>query len=147
MAHKKRAGASGDKKAARVLSLIAAAFIVTWTPYNVLVILQAFGLSVNSHVWTFFYWLCYLNSTLNPVCYGVANETFRSTFVSILTCGKSSSRYSRNLVPMSFRQNQSCIISSRGSRTAKDPASPVPNITVTSDYTSKTTTSFTAASL
>ncbi|XP_063721267.1 muscarinic acetylcholine receptor M1-like isoform X2 [Symsagittifera roscoffensis] len=99
----RRGGPSGDRKAARVLSLIAAAFILTWTPYNVLVILQAFGLNVTPFVWTFFYWLCYLNSTLNPICYGVANETFRNTFIDILKCRKP--RRKHNAVLTSVRKN------------------------------------------
>ncbi|XP_075264787.1 uncharacterized protein LOC142356925 [Convolutriloba macropyga] len=105
---KKRGGASGDRKAARVLSLIAAAFILTWTPYNVLVILQAFGLNVTPFVWTFFYWLCYINSTLNPICYGVANETFRKTFVSILRCKKTRTKYNVVLTPVKT-SNHVCV--------------------------------------
>ena len=32
------------------------------------------------------YWLCYLNSTINPVLYALCNANFRRTYWRILTC-------------------------------------------------------------
>ena len=32
------------------------------------------------------YWLCYINSTINPVCYALCNGNFRRTYWRIVTC-------------------------------------------------------------
>lgn len=37
--------------------------------------------------WQLSYYLCYINSTLNPVCYALCNHNFRRTYKRILTCG------------------------------------------------------------
>lgn len=91
-----------ERKAAKTLSAILLTFIITWTPYNILVLLKPFtadtgaepdgtdsGTSeewVTQGMWDFFYYLCYINSTINPVCYALCNATFRMTYVRILKC-------------------------------------------------------------
>ncbi|XP_054163659.1 muscarinic acetylcholine receptor DM1-like [Oppia nitens] len=78
-----------ERKAAKTLSAILAAFVVTWTPYNVLVLIKTFSpTSVDSDGvwWQFAYSLCYINSTLNPLLYALCNRSFRNTYVRILTC-------------------------------------------------------------
>nr|XP_045588608.1 muscarinic acetylcholine receptor DM1-like [Procambarus clarkii] len=80
-----------DRKAAKTLSAILLTFIVTWTPYNVLVLLKTV-LACNAddciprQLWDFSYYLCYINSTINPMCYALCNAAFRRTYVRILTC-------------------------------------------------------------
>ncbi|KAG7176333.1 Muscarinic acetylcholine receptor DM1-like 1 [Homarus americanus] len=80
-----------DRKAAKTLSAILLTFIVTWTPYNVLVLLKTV-LACNPddciprQLWDFSYYLCYINSTINPMCYALCNAAFRRTYVRILTC-------------------------------------------------------------
>lgn len=85
---KKTQEKKADKKAAKTLSAILLTFIITWTPYNILVLLKPFTLSqpIPPHVWDFFYYLCYINSTINPMCYALCNASFRRTYLRILQC-------------------------------------------------------------
>jgi len=60
-----------DRKAAKTLSAILLAFIVTWAPYSVLVVINAvLGKEaaddyIPNLLWTFSYSLCYINSTVS----------------------------------------------------------------------------------
>lgn len=78
-----------ETKAAKTLSAILLSFIITWTPYNILVLLKPLTGCTKcfpQELWDFFYALCYINSTINPVCYALCNASFRRTYVRILTC-------------------------------------------------------------
>ncbi|RWS02783.1 muscarinic acetylcholine receptor DM1-like protein, partial [Dinothrombium tinctorium] len=84
-----------ERKAAKTLSAILLAFIITWLPYSVLVLIKNGAEEedvIPKALWDFCYYLCYINSTVNPLCYALCNATFRRTYIRILKCKWTSSK-------------------------------------------------------
>ncbi|KAM4820996.1 histamine H1 receptor [Thomomys bottae] len=74
-----------ERKAAKQLGFIMAAFILCWIPYFIFFMVIAFCKSCcNEDVHTFTIWLGYINSTLNPLIYPLCNENFKKAFKKIL---------------------------------------------------------------
>jgi len=80
------------RKALRTITIILGAFVLCWTPWHVLSMLIGFcgtgvdgsGSCVPTMLYDISYWLCYLNSPINPFCYAFVNQQFKKTFIRIL---------------------------------------------------------------
>ncbi|KFQ79655.1 Histamine H1 receptor, partial [Phaethon lepturus] len=83
--HIKGVHGNRERKAAKQLGVIMAAFILCWIPYFILFMVIAFhGHEQFSNLHMFTVWLGYVNSTLNPFLYPLCNHKFKKTFKKIL---------------------------------------------------------------
>lgn len=75
------------RKAFRTISFILGAFVICWTPYHILALVEGFCTNppcTNEYLYMFSYFLCYANSPMNPFCYALANQQFKKTFTRLL---------------------------------------------------------------
>lgn len=77
-----------ETKAAKMVALVLGAFIFTWAPLFVIMIVDIAMMkhSVNSYIYAGGVIFATLNSALNPIIYASMNSEFRDTFKAFLTC-------------------------------------------------------------
>ena len=78
---KERAALLKEHKAAKTLAIVVGGFVVCWLPFFLMYIIAPFcNCYINPHMESFFTWLGYFNSVLNPGIYALYNRDFRYSF-------------------------------------------------------------------
>uniref|UniRef100_A0A4W5PT95 Alpha-2B adrenergic receptor n=1 Tax=Hucho hucho TaxID=62062 RepID=A0A4W5PT95_9TELE len=78
----------GNKRFTFVLAVVIGVFVICWFPFFFSYSLKAIfpeTCLVPAPLFTFFFWIGYCNSCLNPVIYTIFNQDFRKAFKKILS--------------------------------------------------------------
>ncbi|XP_058246958.1 trace amine-associated receptor 13c-like [Hemibagrus wyckioides] len=75
-----------EKKAAKTLGIVVGAFNLCWMPYFITSVIDPFyNFTTPAIIYELFVWLGYINSTFNPIIYGLFYPWFRKTLYLIVT--------------------------------------------------------------
>ena len=78
--------AKRERKAARTLGITVLAFLVSWLPYFLDAITDAFlGFITPTYVYEILVWIAYYNSAMNPLIYAFFSPWFRKAIKLIVT--------------------------------------------------------------
>ena len=76
-----------EKKIFVTLSYILITYMICWVPFHFMYDLTFLSPgAVSPNLFTFGFWMTYLNSTLNPVIYAFSNKEFRKVAKRVITC-------------------------------------------------------------
>lgn len=85
---KQRISLAKERRVARTMAIIMAAFVVCWLPFFLMYVIFPFcevcAEKIDQRLVNFIVWLGYVNSTLNPIIYTIFNIDFRRAFVALL---------------------------------------------------------------
>ncbi|CRK95847.1 CLUMA_CG009295, isoform A [Clunio marinus] len=73
-----------EARVQRVLTIITSAFLLCWAPFFLSVLMSTIFHFDFNILNSFFLWLGYFNSSLNPILYNIFNPEFRAAFKKIL---------------------------------------------------------------
>jgi len=74
---------TAKKRVLRWILLVSVAFILSWFPYHVTVLVRSIlGHELPAPLWRFCYMIGWLNSLFNPICYAYGNTTFKRKFIN-----------------------------------------------------------------
>ncbi|XP_016087132.1 trace amine-associated receptor 13c-like [Sinocyclocheilus grahami] len=75
-----------ERKAAKTLGVVVGAFIICWLPFFINSLIDPYiNFSTPFALFETFVWLGYINSTINPIIYGLFYPWFRKTLSLIIT--------------------------------------------------------------
>ena len=75
-----------QKKMTKILLSIFVAFLISWIPYFVVSVWAPFCKDcIPDYAWNCCYMMCYINSSINPLCYALGSKEFRITFKKLLS--------------------------------------------------------------
>ncbi|XP_072822037.1 trace amine-associated receptor 7a-like [Vicugna pacos] len=78
--------AKRERKAAKTLGIAVVAFLISWLPYYVNSIIDAFlGFITPTYIYEILVWIAYFNSAMNPLIYAFFYPWFRKAFKLIAT--------------------------------------------------------------
>ncbi|XP_062588738.1 alpha-2A adrenergic receptor-like [Saccostrea cucullata] len=78
----------------RTLTYVITSYLICWFPFYVAWDIYAWEPAlVPDWLYTFFFWMTYINSTLNPVLYAYSNKDFLRAFKTVIKCSSKHNKY------------------------------------------------------
>ena len=76
-----------ERRSFILLSYVIGTYLVCWVPFHVVFDISAVSPeSVSDLTYRCVFWLCYVNSALNPILYAYSSQDFRNAFKKIVKC-------------------------------------------------------------